>query len=155
MDHIMVLSYDYAKQKRRRRWTNTPLMQAISMAVWMCWSSSCGIAQCSMTRASPEATGCRHWATTCSILPRRPPGWQQMKRQCNMYPLCWPYRWPWQCGSMIPCTSTNGGESWLSQKQLNDPMEWALALIIQNQTRQRQLFLRFHVKKGSSWHVGP
>ncbi len=33
MDHKMVLSYDYAKQKRRQRQTNAPPSQAISMAM--------------------------------------------------------------------------------------------------------------------------
>ena len=45
------------------------------------------ISQCIMTRASLEATGRRHWATTCSVLPRWPPGQQQMKQRCNMYTL--------------------------------------------------------------------
>ncbi len=33
-----------------------------------------------MSRATPEATGRRHWATTCYVLPQRPPG-QQAKKQ--------------------------------------------------------------------------
>jgi hypothetical protein len=34
-----------------------------------------------MSRATLEATGCRHWATTCSVSPQRLPGQQQTKQQ--------------------------------------------------------------------------
>ncbi len=44
-------------------------------------SNTNGIAQCGMSRATPEATGCRHWATTHSVLPQRPPGQQANKQQ--------------------------------------------------------------------------
>ncbi len=40
-----------------------------------------GIAQCGMSRATSEATGCRHRATTCSILPQQPPEQQANKQQ--------------------------------------------------------------------------
>ena len=56
MDHNMVLSYDYAKQKRWRWWTNAPPSQAILMTLRRHWSSTCGITQYSMTRTSLEAT---------------------------------------------------------------------------------------------------
>jgi hypothetical protein len=61
------------------------------------WCHTEHIAQCSMTRASPEATGRSHRATTRSVLPRWPPGRQPTQRLCKMYPLCWPFRWPSQC----------------------------------------------------------
>jgi hypothetical protein len=38
------------------------------------------IAQCSMTMAIPEASGCCHQATTHFVLPQRPPGQQQTKQ---------------------------------------------------------------------------
>jgi hypothetical protein len=44
------------------------------------------IAQCSMSRATPEATGCHHWANTCSVLPQRPPGQQANKQQSTNTP---------------------------------------------------------------------
>ncbi len=44
------------------------------------------ILQCSMSRATPEAPVCRHWATTCSILPQRPPGQQANKQQSTNTP---------------------------------------------------------------------
>jgi hypothetical protein len=34
-----------------------------------------------VSRATTEATGCQHWATTHSILPQRPPGQQAYKQQ--------------------------------------------------------------------------
>ncbi len=39
------------------------------------------IAQCGMSRATPEATGLRHWVTTCSVSPQQPPGQQANKQQ--------------------------------------------------------------------------
>ena len=151
----MVLSYDYSNQNRRQRWTNAPLSRAISMAMVVRRCHTERISQCSMTRASLEATGRRHWATTRSILPRRPPRRQQTKRQCNMHPLCWPFRWPWRCGGTKPRASPDGGGSWLSQKQLNATIGRALALILQNRTRYTGCFGHLIVKKSSSWHVGP
>ena len=155
MDHNIVLSYDYSNQNRRRRRTNAPPSWAISMVIAVRRCHTERISRCSMTRASLEATGCRHWATTHSILPRRPPGWQQTKQQCNMCPLCWPFQWPWQCGSTIPHTSPNGGGLWLSQKPLNATIGWALTRIASIRHANAGCFFDFIVKKGSSWHVGP
>ncbi len=58
-----------------------PPLQAILMAMWTRWSDERGIAQCSMSMATLEATGHRHRATTCSILPQRLPGQQAYKQQ--------------------------------------------------------------------------
>ncbi len=44
-------------------------------------SNTDGIAQCGMSRATPEATGHCHWATTCSVLPQQLPEQQQTKQQ--------------------------------------------------------------------------
>jgi hypothetical protein len=82
----MVLGYDYSKQKRRWRQTNAPHPPAVSMATAVRWSDTDGIAQCSMSRATPEATGGWHWATTCSVLPQRPPGQQANKQQSTNTP---------------------------------------------------------------------
>jgi hypothetical protein len=49
-------------------------------------SNTDGIARCSMSRATLEATGHCHRATTCSVLPQRPPGQQQTKRQQKNVP---------------------------------------------------------------------
>ncbi len=49
-------------------------------------SNSDGIAQCGMTRATPEATGCRHRATTRSVLPQHPPSQQANKQQSTNTP---------------------------------------------------------------------
>ena len=68
----MVLSYDYSSQNRRRQQTNAPPSRAISMAMVVRWCGMKRIAQCSMTRASPEATGRRHRATNRSVSPRWP-----------------------------------------------------------------------------------
>ncbi len=56
------------------------------MATAVCRSNTDGIARCGMSRATPEATGRRHWATTCSILPQRPPGQQAYKQQSTYTP---------------------------------------------------------------------
>jgi hypothetical protein len=49
-------------------------------------SNTDGIAQCSMSRATPEATGCHHRATTCHVLPQRPPEQQANKQQSTNTP---------------------------------------------------------------------
>ena len=77
----MVLGYNYSKQKRRWRQTNAPHLPAVSIAMAVRQSNTDGIAQCCMSRATREATGCRHQATSCSILPQRPPGQQANKQQ--------------------------------------------------------------------------
>ena len=105
---VLVLSYNYSKQKHRWRQTNAP------PSLRRRWSSAWGIAWCSMIRASPEATGCRHRATTGFVSPWRPPGRQQTKQRCKMCPLCWPLRWPSRCASTIPRASRNGGGPWPS-----------------------------------------
>ncbi len=49
-------------------------------------SNTDGIAQCSMSRATPEATGRRHRATTCYVLPQWPPEQQANKQQSTDTP---------------------------------------------------------------------
>ena len=78
MDHMMVLSNDYCNRNRRRRRTNAPPSRAISMAMSVRRCNTERITQCSMTRALPEATGRRHWATTRFVSPRWPPGRQSL-----------------------------------------------------------------------------
>ncbi len=56
----------------------------MAMAVRRCNTKR--IAQCSMSRATPEATGRRYRATTCSVLPQRPPGQQANKQQSTNTP---------------------------------------------------------------------
>jgi hypothetical protein len=50
------------------------------MAMVVRRSNTDGIAQCGMSRATLEATGRCHWATTHSLLPQQPPGQQQTKQ---------------------------------------------------------------------------
>jgi hypothetical protein len=56
------------------------------MATGVCRSNTDGIARCGMSTATPEATGRRHQATTCSVLPHRPPGQQAYKQQSSNTP---------------------------------------------------------------------
>jgi hypothetical protein len=65
---------------------NAPQPPAVSMATAVCRSNTDGIAQCGMSRATPEATGRRHWATTCNLSPQRPPGQQANKQQSTNTP---------------------------------------------------------------------
>ncbi len=129
MDHNMVLSYNYAKQNRRRWRTNAPPLWTILMAMVRLWSNTCGITRCSMSKATPEATGRRHRATTPSISPWRLSGRQQTKQRCIIYPLWWPFRWSSQCGGTILRASPDGGGPGLSNKPLNTAIGWALAPI--------------------------
>ncbi len=82
MDHNMVFGYDYCWWPKQRWYQHVPPTLAILMAMavhWRCNMKS--IAQCSMSRATPEATGRHHRATTRSVLPQRPPGQQANKEQ--------------------------------------------------------------------------
>jgi hypothetical protein len=82
----MVLGYSYSKHKRRWWRTNASHPPAVSMVTAVRQSNSDGIARCVMFRATPEATGHRHWAATCSVLPQRPPGQQANKQQSTNTP---------------------------------------------------------------------
>ena len=86
-----------------------PPSRAVSMAMRMHQSNAGGIAQCSMSRATPEATGRCHRATSHSLLPQRPPGQQSTKQRCKIHLLYWPFWWPLRCGSAIPSALTNKG----------------------------------------------
>ncbi len=81
MDDNMVFGYGYCWWWNCRWRMNVPPSQAILMAMQMRWSNERGIAQWGMSRATLEATGRRHRATTCSVLPQRPPGQQAYKQQ--------------------------------------------------------------------------
>jgi hypothetical protein len=85
----MVLGHNYSKLKRRWQQTNAPHPQAVSMATTVHRSNTDGITRCGMSRATPEATGCRHWATTHSVLPQWPPGQQAYKQQSTNTPKKW------------------------------------------------------------------
>ncbi len=82
----MVLGYDYSKQKRRWRQTNAPHPPAVSMVTAVHRSNTDGIDQCGISRATPEATGSQHQATTHSVSPQRPPGHQAYKQQSTNAP---------------------------------------------------------------------
>jgi hypothetical protein len=49
-------------------------------------SNTDGIPRCGISRATLEATGHRHWVTTRSVLPQRPPGQQANKQQSTNIP---------------------------------------------------------------------
>jgi hypothetical protein len=82
----MVLGYNYSNQKRRWWRTNAPHLPAILMATAEHQSNTDGIARCGVSRATPEATGRWHRATTCSVSPQRPPGQQANKQQSTNTP---------------------------------------------------------------------
>ena len=52
---------------------NAGKLATISVAMAMQRYDAGRIARWSTSRASLEATGCRHWASACAVLPRRPP----------------------------------------------------------------------------------
>ncbi len=86
IDHNTVLGYNYSKQKRRWWRANAPHPPAVSMAMAVRWSSTDGISQCGMSTATLEAIGRQHRATTCSVLPQRPPGQQAYTQQSTNTP---------------------------------------------------------------------
>ncbi len=65
---------------------NAPCPPTVLMATAVHRSNTDGIAWSSMSRATQEATGRRHRATTCSVLPQRPPGQQANKQQSTNAP---------------------------------------------------------------------
>ncbi len=71
----------------RQQWqTNAPHPLAVSMATAVHQCDTKRITLCSMSRATPGATGCRHQATTCSVLPQQLPGQQTNKQQSTNKP---------------------------------------------------------------------
>ncbi len=82
----MVFGYGYCWWQNWQWGTNAPCLLAVLMAMVVRWSNTDGIAQCGMSRATTEATGHGHWATTCSVLPQRPPGQQANKQQSTNTP---------------------------------------------------------------------
>jgi hypothetical protein len=82
----MLFSYIYGQWQNWQWWTNVPPLQAILMAMWECGCNALHIPQCSMPRATLEASGCCHWATTCSVLPQKPPGSHAKQRQWKNAP---------------------------------------------------------------------
>ncbi len=96
----MVFSYGYCWWQNQQWRTNAPHPPAISMARAVCQSNTDGIAWCSMSRATLEATGRQHWATTCSVLLQHLPGQHANKQQSENTPTklavlmaiaMWPY----------------------------------------------------------------
>ncbi len=65
---------------------NAPHLPAVLMAMAERRSNTDGIAQCGMSRATPEATGRWHRVTTCSVLPQWLPGQQANKQQSTNTP---------------------------------------------------------------------
>ncbi len=82
----MLFGYGYGQVQNRWWRTNAPPLRPILKALWMRRSNTDGIARCGMSRATPEATGRRHWATTRSVLPQWPPGQQANKQQSTNAP---------------------------------------------------------------------
>ncbi len=82
----MVLSYGYCGWQNWQWHQHVPPSLAISMAMAVRRCNTKCVAQCSMSRATLEATGRQHWATTCSVLPRGLPGQQANKQQSTNTP---------------------------------------------------------------------
>ncbi len=82
----MLFSYGYCWWQNRWWQTNAPRLLAVLMATAVRRSNTDGIAWCGMSRATLEATGCCHWATTCYVVPQQPPGQQANKQQSTNTP---------------------------------------------------------------------
>jgi hypothetical protein len=86
IDYNMLFNYGYCRWQNWWWRTNAPRPPAVLIATAVRRSNTDGIAQCGMFRATPEATGRRHRATTCYILPQRPLGQQANKQQSTNTP---------------------------------------------------------------------
>ncbi len=143
----MLFSYRYCQWQNRWWRTNAPHPPAVSMATAMRRSNTDGIAQCGMSRATPEATGCHHRATTCYVLPQRPPRQQANKQQSTNTPkkvavlMAMAMRWyvtariSWWRRSRASLEAT-GCRHWASI--MSDNINW---------TWQRRFFLMFSSSK--------
>ncbi len=82
----MLFSYGYGQWQNQQWHQNAPPSRPVFKALRMRRSNTDGIAQCGMSRATLKTTGRRHWATTCSVLPQRPPEQQVNKQQSTNTP---------------------------------------------------------------------
>ncbi len=82
----MLFSYSYCRWQNQQWRMNAPRLPAISMVMAVRLSNTDGIAQCGMSRATPEATRRCHCVTTCYVSPQRPPGQQANKQQSTNTP---------------------------------------------------------------------
>ncbi len=82
------MAYRYGYCRWQNWWwrINAPHPLAVLVATAVRWSNTDGISKCSMSRATLGATGCRHCATTHSVLPQCPPGQQANKQQSTNTP---------------------------------------------------------------------
>ncbi len=79
----MVFGYRYCWWQNWWWQMNAPCPPATSMATAVRRSDTDGIARCGMSRATPEATGRRHWGY---VSPQWPPGQQANKQQSKNTP---------------------------------------------------------------------
>ncbi len=82
----MVFGYGYCWCQNQWWRTNAPCLPAVLMATAVRRSNTDSIAKCGISRATLEATGRRHRATTCSIMPQWLPGQQTNKQQSTNTP---------------------------------------------------------------------
>jgi hypothetical protein len=82
----MLFSYGYGQWQNHQWHQNAPPSRPVLKALWMRRSDTDGITQCSMSRATSEATGRRHRETTCSVLPQQLPEQQANKQQSTNTP---------------------------------------------------------------------
>ncbi len=85
-NYTMLFSYGNGQWQNQQWRQNATPSGPVLKALQMRRSNTDGIAQCGMSRATPEATVCRHRATTCSVLPQRPPEQQVNKHQSTNIP---------------------------------------------------------------------
>jgi hypothetical protein len=93
-------------------------------------SNTDGIAQCGMSRATLEATGCRHWATTHSVLPQRPPEQQANKQQSTNTPKKLAMLMAAAVAGTMPRALPNRGGPGLHKKPLDAAIGQVLCPII-------------------------
>jgi len=123
------------------------------------WCNAAYINQWRGSRASPEGTGRRHWASICTVLPQRTTGFAFRKKMTKKHLICRPFCWLWRCASKIPSTSPDGWGPGLLRKPLVAATGRVLRPIESIGHAKADFFRFFFIvdplKKGLGWRQDP
>lgn len=94
MFYNMVLKLGLWTMTKSMKWNNAPALVATLMAMAMRWCNAAHITQWKIPRPARVAAGRCHRSTSCSVLPRRPPGLHAKHYDKKIHAPLWPFWWP-------------------------------------------------------------